>query len=118
MNRNSEIYIEKTGDILVITLSGALNASLGERLLEKLKTQLERARNVLIDLTDVDYLDSAGMGALVSIQMSTKRKGDRCILAGLQGAPLEVMKSSQLLRIFQVQDSRQGALDELAQSEA
>jgi len=118
LNRNSEIYIEKTGDILIITLSGALNASLGERLLEKLKTQLERARNVLIDLTDVDYLDSAGMGALVSIQMSTKRKGDRCILAGLQGAPLEVMKSSQLLRIFQVQDSRQAALDELAQSEA
>ena len=117
MNKESEIQVEKTGDYLVARLSGALNSSLGERLLAQLKTQLERSHEVILDLTGVDYLDSAGLGALVSIQMSTKRRGYNCILTGLQGAPLEVMKSSQLLKIFQVQDSVEAALEQLGKSE-
>jgi anti-sigma B factor antagonist len=100
-------------DCLIARLSGALNSLLGERLLGKLKTQLEKSHDVIVDLTHVDYLDSAGLGALVSVQMSTKRKGYNCILTGLQGAPLEVMKSSQLLKIFQAQDSVETALEQI-----
>ena len=117
MNEQAEIQVEKLKDCLIARLSGPLNASLGEQLLERIRTQLEHSRNVIIDLTGVEYLDSAGMGALVSVQMSTKRKGHNCILTGLQGVPLEVMRSSQLLKIFQVQDSVDAALEQVRESE-
>ena len=113
MNAESGIEVEKVGGCLVARLSGALNSLLGERLLGEIKTQLESSHDVIVDLAGVGYLDSAGLGALVSIQMSTKRKGYTCILTGLQGAPLEVMKSSQLLKIFQAQDSVEAALEQI-----
>ncbi len=117
MNERCEIEVEKVGDSLVARLSGSLNASMGHKLLERLKTQLERCHDVIVDLAAVTFLDSAGMGALVSVQMSTKRRGFKCILVGLQGTPLEVMRSSQLLKIFRLQDSVEAAMEEIDKGE-
>lgn len=117
MNEQCEIAVEKVGDSLIARLSGSLNSSLGQKLLEQLKTQLERCHDVIVDLAGVTFLDSAGMGALVSVQMSTKRRSYKCILVGLQGTPLEVMRSSQLLKIFRLQDSIEAALEEIDQGE-
>ncbi len=99
---------------VVVHLSGTLDHSLGEQIMETLKSDLASCRSMVVDLKEVTYMDSSGLGVLVSLQMTLKRKGGIMLMANLGGAPREVVQSSQLMKIFEVRDSLESALKELA----
>ena len=113
MKNCPDMQMEKHPGCLSVRLTGPLDLVLGEKLISQLKSAMISVRNLVIDLSGVNYLDSSGLGALVSIQMTLKRQGGTLILANLQGAPLEVLKSSQLLKILQIRDTVEEALAEL-----
>jgi anti-anti-sigma factor len=56
---------------------------------------------IIIDLTDVNYLDSAGLGALVGLKVSAIRQG-LCMLefANMTPRMLELLRITNLMQIF------------------
>jgi len=57
----------------------------------------------LIDLSQVDYIDSAGLGALVYIQKRTLKNGGRIKIKGLQGIVKELFELTRLTKVFEIQ---------------
>ncbi len=58
---------------------------------------------VVLDFSQVEYLDSSGMGMLLSIQKKTNGKELR--LAGLNSAVLNLLKLTKLDTIFKIYNS-------------
>ena len=56
-----------------------------------------------IDLSGLTYIDSSGLGTLVTINKRTKEKNGRLVLTGAQGLPLDLIKRTRLDRVFNIE---------------
>jgi anti-sigma B factor antagonist len=104
---------EKNVDgVTVMSLSGRI--TLGEessRLRTKLKELLEEGKTrVVLDLGEVSYMDSAGLGALVAGYTSARNRGLSLKLANLTKRISEQLYITKLVTVFDVYDSVESAL--------
>jgi anti-sigma B factor antagonist len=56
-----------------------------------------------LDLSELNYIDSSGLGTLVTINKRTREKKGRLVLTGVQGLPLDLIKRTRLNSIFTVE---------------
>lgn len=102
--------------VTVVTLSGRI--VLGEesvKLRYKLKDLLEKGKNRLVlDLADVGYIDSAGLGTLVAGHTSASNQGASLKLANLTKKFSEQLNITKLVTVFDVYDSVDAAVKSFA----
>ena len=67
--------------------------------------------NILLNLARVEYIDAAGLGDLVSSQITVNDKDGRIKLLNLGDKLRELMTITKLLAVFEVYDSESEALD-------
>jgi len=58
-------------------------------------------KKVIIDLSDVNYMDSSGIGALVGLFVTSKRAGKKLQLINLKDRIRELLRVANLLNIFE-----------------
>jgi len=51
---------------------------------------------LILDLTGVPYMDSAGMGAIINYYVSCQRHGRRLVVAGVNGRVLELFRMTKV----------------------
>jgi len=56
-----------------------------------------------MDLSELTYIDSSGLGTLVAINKHTKEKSGRLVLTGAQGLPFDLIKRTRLDNVFVVE---------------
>lgn len=79
-----DIQIEKTGNAVVIRLSGLLTARDARALLaEQVMPLFEMERNLLLDLSAADFLSTEGLRLLLELYRQSKTKNVRLILSGI-----------------------------------
>lgn len=97
----------------LICLSRPLTAATVEAFREKFSAwQAEEVevKNFVFDLSAVDFMDSAGLGALIaSLKRITERGGDMKI-ACLQKKPRMVFEISRAYKVFEIYDTVEEAL--------
>ena len=73
------LEVRKSGDVVILDLKGKLTAGLGDQLLREAIDELlaESQRKVLINLSEVSFVDSAGVGELVAGLRTANRFGAR-----------------------------------------
>jgi anti-anti-sigma factor len=102
--------------ITVVELSGHLN--LGNNLvsIEGLLKRLiaEGSRKLVIDLTELTYIDSAGVGMLVSANGQMDAVGGRLILAGSHGSPAKILDMVHMNKIVRLEPDADSACKHLA----
>jgi anti-sigma B factor antagonist len=59
-------------------------------------------RQIILDLTEVSYMDSAGIGELVSAYTSVTSHGGKLVLTGLPQRISDLLKITKLYTVFQV----------------
>ena len=59
------------------------------------------AQTIVLDLSDVQSWIAPGLGALVSIYVTTKRAGKRLQLVNLSGRVQELLRITKLLSVFE-----------------
>jgi anti-sigma B factor antagonist len=69
-----------------------------------------RAARVVVNLSQVRYIDSSGVASLVEGLKAARDLGSRFILVGLSTSAREVLRLSRLLRVFEVYENEQEAL--------
>jgi anti-sigma B factor antagonist len=66
--------------------------------------------NLILDLSRVNYIDSGGLGTLVSLYMSAKKTGGNIKLASLTQRGGDLLQVTKLLTVFEVYDDYNQAL--------
>ena len=100
------------GDVCVLQLDGKFMAG-GDSffLREKIKNVVSMGiQKVLIDMDSVPYIDSTGVGFLVSTHTSLTSDGGELKLLKVKPKILEVFKIMNLLSVFEIFDDEEAAM--------
>ena len=93
-------------DVVILDLSGRITMGEGTLILrdqiQKLLTSSDR--KFLLNLSDVDYIDSSGLGELVSAYTTAKNQGASVKLLGLNKKVKDVLQLTKLYTVFDIYD--------------
>lgn len=86
----------------VVSLSGELDLGAADTLIATAESLLvsHDGRPLVLDMTDVDFLDSTGIGAIVQLRNEALVGGGTFKLIGLRGQPQRVVELAGLDHIF------------------
>jgi anti-sigma B factor antagonist len=107
-----EISERNDGKVTVLDLSGKITLGEGDMLLkDKLHSLLNQGRKyVLLNLAQVSYVDSAGLGAIVAAYTTMTREGGSLKLANVTKKLEDLLSITKLLTVFETFDSEDEAL--------
>ena len=77
---------------------------------ETLKRMLTTTRQIILNLTAVNYIDSGGLGTLVGVYSSARAAGADIKLTGLGQRLRDVLQITKLVTVFEVYDSEPEAI--------
>ncbi|MGD0126422.1 MAG: STAS domain-containing protein [Terriglobia bacterium] len=111
-----QIVEKESGGVTILALSGRV--TLGEesnQLRSHIKDMLaEGAKRLVLDLGNVTYIDSAGLGTLVAGYTSSQSQGAVMRLANLTKRFREQLNITKLVTVFDVYDSVEAAVKSFA----
>lgn len=91
----------KQGDATVLRVSGELDAVSVVELRPTLdKLVEEKAKRILVDLSELRLIDSSGVGAIVSLFRRVRTHGGTVELVGVQDQPLAIFRLLKLDRVL------------------
>lgn len=92
------------GKVTVVDMSGKITLGDGSALLRKTIRQLldERRTAILLNLADVDYIDSSGIGELVSGYTAVTNRGGELKLLQLTKKVHDLLQITKLFTVFEV----------------
>ena len=104
----------------VVKISGRIELGEGSAAVrEDLRDLLARGRKkIVLDLADVDYIDSAGLGALVSAFTSVRNEGGDLKLVYLTKKVQDLLQMTKLYTVFDVFDDETAAIKSFDKSAA
>ena len=98
--------------VTIIDLSGRITLGEGSVVLrDTIKDVLGKgAKNILLNLGDVSYIDSSGIGELVSAFTTVKNNGGELKLLNLTKKVHDLLQITKLYTVFDVKDDEASAL--------
>ena len=107
-----EIRQRGLGGIIILDLSGRLIFGDGEQLFrDKVDELIQRDhRHILVNLNGINYIDSAGVGALVWKYITLVRRGGSLKLLHLQPRTHTVLSVTRLLSVLEAFDNELDAV--------
>jgi anti-sigma B factor antagonist len=107
-------------DISILVLGGQLTGGGGdEQLREAIDTLLAAGRtHILVDFSDITFMDSAGMGELVAGHRTVERFGGVLKILNPNQRVHNSLTMAKLLPIFEVFDNEENALGSYPKSDA
>ena len=106
------VKTRKVDNAVVVDMSGRL--TIGEPVLlvrETIRVLVnDGARNFVLNLGDVSYIDSSGLGELVSLFTTVRNKQGDVKLLNLTAKAKDLLQMTKLLTVFDVYDDESKAL--------
>jgi anti-sigma B factor antagonist len=100
-------------DVTVVTVEGQLIVANRQDLKQVLQDALDGgARRFVIDFGPTAYIDSSGLGALVSINKKVRELGGELRLAGLNEDLRALFELTKLDTLFQITDTASQAVEQ------
>ncbi len=107
-----DITNKEIDGVSVVALDGRI--VLGEEsnaLRERVKALIaEGKKKIVLNMADVKYIDSAGLGILVAAHVSANKQGAALHLSNLGNKFHDVLQLTRLLTVFSVYDSEAEAI--------
>ncbi len=102
---------EQCGDITVVTVASELNARNAQQVRTALRELLGTGpTKLVIDLSALNFIDSAGLGALLAAFKTAGAAGGRLALCGLSEPVRSIFELTRLHRVFNIFDNREDAV--------
>jgi anti-sigma B factor antagonist len=111
-----EILVREVGPVTVLDLSGKLTPYHGDAPLQDTVIELVQGgtRRILINLDQVPYIDSAGIGALVSCYKHAVERGATVKLLNPQKRIFDLLQVVKLDKVFECFHEEQQAIASFA----
>jgi len=100
------------GGVSILDLSGKVVLGEGDaQVKERIKDLLaDGQRRILLNLAEVNYIDSAGLGSLISAYTTTKREGGSLKLVNLTKRIRDLLAITKLITVFETFENEPEAL--------
>jgi len=102
-----------SGDVAVVEIKGDITLGQGGDVLlkDKVRSLLKRGhRKLLLDLGDVSYVDSAGLGQLVQVYATTSHLGGAMKLVRVGPRLKDLLVLTKLITVFETHETEADAL--------
>ncbi len=104
------ITTRKINEVTVVHCAGKI--TLGEEsaaLREQVKDLISTSRQIVLDLGQISYIDSSGLGMLVALYTSARNAGGNIKMANLNSRSRELLQVTRLYTVFETYDSAEDA---------
>ena len=100
----NRMKFEKSPDGLSMTvkLSGEIDSINAPNLEEELLHKIDTIKNLTFDMTDLEYVSSAGLRVLLSTQKLMKNKNGNMIIKNVNDEVMDVFKVTGFIRLFTI----------------
>jgi anti-sigma B factor antagonist len=100
------------GDVIVLDLKGKITLGEGDELLkDKVNSLVNQGhKKIILNLAEVPYIDSAGLGEVVRTYTTVSRQGGSLKLLNLTKRITDLLSITKLLTVFETFDSEDEAV--------
>ena len=100
------------GEVTILDLKGKITLGEGDEVLkDKINSLiLQNRKRILLNLADVPYIDSAGLGEIVRTYTTVSRQGGQLKLVNLTKRITDLLSITKLLTVFETFETEQDAL--------
>ena len=100
------------GDVTIVDFSGKITLGEGSATLRKTIRELTEGgeKKILLSLSDVDYIDSSGIGEMVSAYTTVRNAGGELKLLHLTKRVHDILQITRLFTVFDVQSDESSAV--------
>lgn len=104
--------VRQAGNVAIVDLAGKITLGEGSGMVRGTIKELagEGQKNILVNLADVTYLDSAGLGELVGSYATITNLGGRIKLLNAQGKVKDLLAVTKLYTVFETFEDEGKAL--------
>ncbi|HLV01017.1 MAG TPA: STAS domain-containing protein [Acidobacteriota bacterium] len=115
-----QVDVRKAGEVIIVDMEGRLEAGPSAEVLRDVTNELvaEGWKKVLLNLSGVDGIDSAGIGELVASIKMARRFGTSIKLLRIGDRVRHVLSISQILPLLEVYEDESKALESFETTEA
>ena len=105
------IIEEKNDKLNILKLEGRLDAASAKEIKSKINELVKKERTkIVMDLSEINFIDSTGLGCMVSCLRTVSKKGGDIKITGLQAQVRAIFELTRLHRIFQIFDDTDAAI--------
>lgn len=106
-----ELKIRKSNEIYIIDVNGEMDLYNSYKLKELIMKMLEKkVVNFIINLEQVDYIDSSGIGALIYICSTIKKMNLKLSITNIHGSVKKVIELTKLMGYFPIANTVEEAI--------
>lgn len=109
-----DISVEYQNENVILRVSGSIlgedRIELGDKIQELVD---DGGKNVVLNLQNVDLMDSVGLGMLVALRTSLMRREVRFLLSNVDRSVKSLLAITKLLNVFDLYDTEDEALADL-----
>ena len=107
-----QIAERAAGDVTILDVNGKMTLGEGDEILKDKVNSLvlQGRRKILLNLADVPYIDSAGLGEIVRTYTTVSRQGGQLKLLNLTKRITDLLAITKLLTVFETYDSEADAV--------
>ncbi len=107
-----QIEERNVGDVKVLDLKGKVTLGEGDELLkDKVNSLINQGhKKIVLNLAEVPYIDSAGLGEIVRTYTTVSRQGGSLKLLNLTKRITDLLAITKLLTVFETFDSENDAI--------
>ena len=113
-----QITERQVGDVMILDLKGKITLGEGDELLkDKVNSIVSQGRRkIVLNLAEVPYLDSAGLGEVVRAYTTVSRQGGSLKLLNLTKRITDLLAITKLLTVFDTYESENDAVQSFSAS--
>jgi len=97
--------VKEYDESIVLSLNGEVDLSCSPQAREQILKELKKGKKLLIDLSDVEYIDSSGVASLVEGFQVARGNDQKFALVGVSQAAMQVLQLARLDKVFTIVDS-------------
>ena len=107
-----QIEERAVGDVVVLDLKGKITLGEGDELLkDKVNSLVNQGhKKIVLNLAEVPYIDSAGLGEIVRTYTTVSRQGGSLKLLSLTKRITDLLAITKLLTVFETHDNEADAI--------
>lgn len=101
----------KIDDISILQLFDRIDASSSKELKDIVVTKIDQSKiNLLLDMSQVSFIDSSGLGMLITCLKSINKAGGQLKISNISNNVKTIFDTTRMDRVFEIFDNNEDAL--------